>query len=262
MVLNVNRCYNIYIMKKPIISIRNLSVEFNDIKVLDDINLDIYPNDFIGIAGPNGAGKSTLIKTLLNLNNYKGEIKLWDTPLNKFRDWKYIGYLPQSINQYPAQFPATVEEIVSLGLISSLKWPRILDSNSKHQIKEILAELEISNLAKKSIHDLSGGQRQRVWLAKALVAKPKLLILDEPTNALDPEIRKIFYQQITKLHQQGVAIILITHDTSDIGTYAEKLLFLDTKTIFWGKFSDICNSKEMSKYFGEESKHIICHQHE
>lgn len=249
-------------MKKPIISIQDLSVEFNNIKVLDNINLDIYQSDFIGIAGPNGAGKSTLIKTLLNLNSYAGEIKLWDTPLNNFRNWKYIGYLPQALNQYSYQFPATVEEIVSLGLISSLKWPRILDAKATKRVTDILTELEIDNLAKTSIHDLSGGQRQRVWLAKALVSKPKILILDEPTNALDPEIRKIFYQQINKLNKQGVTIILITHDTSDIGTYAKKLLLLDTKIIFWGDFKDICNSKEMSNYFGEEAKHIICHQHE
>jgi zinc transport system ATP-binding protein len=249
-------------MKNPIISIRGLSVEFNNIKVLDDINLDIYQNDFIGIAGPNGAGKSTLIKTLLNLNSYTGEIKLWDKPLDKFKNWKYIGYLPQSLNQYSHQFPATVEEIVSLGLISSLKWPRILDAKATKRVADILTELEINNLAKTSIHDLSGGQRQRVWLAKALVSQPKVLILDEPTNALDPEIRKVFYQQITKLHKKGVTIILITHDTSDIGTYAKRLILLDTKIIFWGDFKDICNSKEMSSYFGEEAKHLICHQHE
>jgi zinc transport system ATP-binding protein len=249
-------------MKNPIISIRDLSVEFNNIKVLDNINLDIYQEDFIGIAGPNGAGKSTLIKTLLNLNNYTGEIKLWDTPLNKFKNWNYIGYLPQSLNQYSHQFPATVEEIVSLGLISSLTWPRILDTKSIKKVNDILNELEINNLAKTSIHDLSGGQRQRVWLAKALVSQPKVLILDEPTNALDPEIRKVFYQQITTLYKKGVAIILITHDTSDIGNYAKKLLLLDNKVIFWGEFGDICNSKEMSNYFGEEAKHIICHQHE
>ncbi|MEY2985893.1 MAG: hypothetical protein RJB24_122 [Candidatus Parcubacteria bacterium] len=249
-------------MKNPIISIRNLSVEFNSIKVLDDISLDIYQDDFIGIAGPNGAGKSTLIKTLLNLNNYTGEINLWDKPLNKFKNWNYIGYLPQSLNQYSHQFPATVEEIVALGLISSLKFPRILDKQSLQRVNDILTELEIIDLAKTSIHDLSGGQRQRVWLAKALVSEPKVLILDEPTNALDPEIRQVFYQQITKLHKQGVAIILITHDTSDIGTYAKKLLLLDTKVIFWGEFSDICNSDKMSSYFGEEAKHLICHQHE
>lgn len=249
-------------MKPPIISINNLSVEFNSIKILDNVSLDIYQEDFIGIAGPNGAGKSTLIKTLLNLNNYTGDIKLWDTPLNKFKNWNYIGYLQQSLNQYSHQFPATVEEIVSLGLISSLKWPRTLDNKSIQRVTEILNELEIHHLAKTSIHDLSGGQKQRVWLAKALVSKPKVLILDEPTNALDPEIRKVFYQQITTLYQKGVAIILITHDTSDIGTYAKKLLLLDNKVIFWGNFSDVCNSKEMSNYFGEDAKHLICHQHE
>jgi zinc transport system ATP-binding protein len=248
-------------MKNPIISIRNLSVQFNTLTVLDDINLDIYQSDFIGIAGPNGAGKSTLIKTLLNLNTYKGEIKLWDKPLNTFKNWQYIGYVPQSLNQYSHQFPATVEEIVSMGLISTLNWPRILDQNSIQLVNETLAELEIAHLAKVSIHDLSGGQKQRVWLAKALVSKPKLLILDEPTNALDAEIRQVFYKQITKLHQQGVAIILVTHDMNDIGNYAQKLLLLDKKVIFWGDFNSICESEIMSKYLGEENKHLICHQH-
>lgn len=248
-------------MKNPIISIRNLSVEFNTLTVLDDINIDIYQNDFIGIAGPNGAGKSTLIKTLLNLNNYKGEIKFWDKPLAKFKNWNYIGYVPQALNQYSHQFPATVEEIVSLGLISTLNWPRVLDQKSIQQVQKTLTELEIDHLAKVSIHDLSGGQKQRVWLAKALVSQPKVLILDEPTNALDAEIRQVFYNQITKLHKQGVAIVLVTHDMNDIGNYAQKLLLLDTKVVFWGDFNDICESEIMSKYLGEENKHLICHQH-
>ncbi|MEY3471175.1 MAG: hypothetical protein RLZZ223_525 [Candidatus Parcubacteria bacterium] len=249
-------------MKNPIISTSQLSVEFNSIPVLKDINLDIYQDDFIGIVGPNGAGKSTLIKTILNLNHYKGKIKLWGESLSRFKHWNYIGYVPQSLDQYSHQFPATVEEIVALGLVSSLKWPRIMDQNSISKVKYILEELEILHLANTSIHDLSGGQRQRVWLAKALVSEPKILILDEPTNALDPEIRQIFYKQITGLHQKGVAIILITHDTNDIGNYAQKLLLLDTKVIFWGGLDEVCNSEAMSKYFGSEAKHIICHQHE
>jgi zinc transport system ATP-binding protein len=248
-------------MKNPIISICNLSVEFNNLTVLDNISLDIYQNDFIGIVGPNGAGKSTLIKTLLNLNSYKGEITLWDKPLNKFKNWQYIGYVPQSLQQYSHQFPATVEEIVSLGLISTLSWPRVLDQKSIKQVHKTLAELEINHLAKVSIHDLSGGQKQRVWLAKALVSQPKVLILDEPTNALDSEIRKVFYQQITNLHKKGVAIILVTHDMNDVGNYAKKLLLLDKKVIFFGDFNDICESEIMSKYLGEENKHLICHQH-
>lgn len=249
-------------MKNPIISTRNLEVEFNSMPVLKDINLDIYQEDFVGIVGPNGAGKSTLIKTILNLNSYQGEVKLWGQPLNQFKQWNYIGYVPQSLNQYSHQFPATVEEIVSLGIITSIHWPRILDSQSISKVKSTLEELEILHLAKTSIHDLSGGQRQRVWLAKALVSKPKILILDEPTNALDPEIRQIFYKQIKRLHKKGVAIIMITHDTNDIGNYAKKLLLLDTEVKFWGSLDEVCNSEAMSNYFGNEAKHIICHHHE
>lgn len=249
-------------MKPSIISLDHVSVSFGTSQVLQNISLDIYQGDFIGIAGPNGAGKSTLIRTLLNLNPYTGSINLWDTPLPQFQNWHYIGYLPQSLNQYSSQFPATVEEIVSLGLIATLSWPRILNKNHISQVHKTLHTLDIQDLAKTSIHDLSGGQRQRVWLAKALVSNPKVLILDEPTNALDPEIRNTFYEQITTLNQQGITIILITHDTNDIGTYAQKLLLLDTKSIFWGSFNDFCKSNIMTQYFGESSKHLICHQHE
>jgi zinc transport system ATP-binding protein len=249
-------------MNNTIISLDKVSVSFGKSQVLQNISLDIKQGDFIGITGPNGAGKSTLIRTILNLHPYTGSIQLWDTPLSKFHHWNYIGYVPQSLTQYSHQFPATVEEIVSLGLISTLSWPRILSEKNQNHILETLKSLDIQNLAKTSIHDLSGGQRQRVWLAKALVSKPKVLIVDEPTNALDPEIRKIFYEQISELHKQGLTILLITHDTNDIGNYTEKLLLIDTNIIFWGDFNEFCKSDSMSNYFGEGSKHLICHQHE
>lgn len=249
-------------MKNTIISLDNVSVSFGISQVLQNINLDIKQGDFIGITGPNGAGKSTLIRTLLNLNPYTGSIKLWDTLLSDFNHWNYIGYVPQSLTQYSHQFPATVEEIVALGIISTLSWPRIINKEHIYHIHETLKSLGIQDLAKTSIHDLSGGQRQRVWLAKALVSNPKVLILDEPTNALDPEIRQVFYEQVSALHKQGLTILLITHDINDIGSYAEKLLLIDTTVLFWGNFNQFCESDSMSNYFGEGSKHLICHQHE
>lgn len=249
-------------MQNPIISAHNLSVKLGNSIILSDISFDIYQGEFIGIAGPNGAGKSTLIRTLVNLYPYQGEITLWNTPLPMFHYWQDIGYVPQSTSHYSPQFPATVEEIVGLGLISTLHWPRILSRENIQQIQHILTSLEINHLAKTSIHDLSGGQRQRVWLAKALVSKPKILILDEPTNALDPDVRATFYRIITDLHKEGLTILLITHDMNDIGTYAQKLMLIDQKIIFWGDFHTFCESDQMSDYFGKESQHLICHQHE
>lgn len=249
-------------MSIPIITAKNISVELGHNVILSDISFDIQQGEFIGIAGPNGAGKSTLIRTLLNLNPYTGSITLWDKPIQYFKNWNYIGYLPQSSTHYSLQFPATVEEIVSLGLISTLNWPRILSNNHIQQVQDTLASLKIDHLAKMSIHDLSGGQRQRVWLAKALVSHPKILILDEPTNALDLDVRGTFYRIITDLHQKGLTILLITHDMNDIGTYAEKLMIIDQKLVFWGNFNTFCESNQMSNYFGKNSQHLICHQHE
>jgi zinc transport system ATP-binding protein len=249
-------------MSDPIISLDNLSVELNGINIIEAISLVINSGEIIGIVGPNGAGKSTLIRAILNLVPYSGEITLWGQSHQEFNQWSHIGYLPQSIMQYSGNFPATVEELVSLGLLSSLSWPRTLTQENKTSITNILQSLEISHIAKKSIHQLSGGQKQRVWLAKALVSQPKLLILDEPTNALDPEIKLSFYEQITEIHQKhGTTILLISHNTEDIGNYAQKLLVINQKIIFWGNFKTFCKSPEMSHYFGISSQHIICHQH-
>jgi len=113
------------------------------------------------------------------------------------------------------------------------------------------------------IGELSGGQQQRVFLARAIVHEPELLILDEPTAALDPETRERFFAMIQELNgKKGVTIILVTHDIGNIGKYASKLLYLDKKIIFYGSFNDFCLSDEMMGYFGAYSQHVICHRHD
>jgi zinc transport system ATP-binding protein len=94
------------------------------------------------------------------------------------------------------------------------------------------------------------------------VSNPELLILDEPSTALDPPSRESFFELLKKLNMsKGITIILITHDISQIGQYANKLLYLDKKVVFYGSFADFCRSEEMSRYFGQFSQHLICHQH-
>jgi len=121
----------------------------------------------------------------------------------------------------------------------------------------------ISDLKDKLIGELSGGQQQRVFLARSLVSNPELLILDEPSTALDPSSRESFLELLKKLNREiGITVLLITHDTSQIGKYADKLLYLDKKVIFFGGFADFCRSEEMGEYFGRFSQHLICHQHD
>lgn len=119
----------------------------------------------------------------------------------------------------------------------------------------------IAHLSGSLIGELSYGQQQRVMLARALIRKPELLIFDEPTTALDPETRDVFYSLTDAINRQGTTVVLITHDTGIIGKYARNLLYLDKKIIFYGTFKDFCSSPDMTGFFGSDSQHMICHQH-
>ncbi|MDD4201542.1 MAG: metal ABC transporter ATP-binding protein [Candidatus Paceibacterota bacterium] len=245
-----------------IISVKNLSFKYEKISILEDINFSVNKGDYVALAGPNGSGKTTLIRTVLGLEKANGEIFLFGKKIKEFNDWGKIGYLPQKASFSTPIFPAKVKEVVSLGLLSSKKHPKRINSFDKLKIEETLKILDIFNLKDILINNLSGGQQQRVFLARAIVSDPQMLILDEPSSGLDISSRENFFELLKKINKEkGVAIILITHDASDIGKYANKLLYLDKKILFYGLFSDFCKSKEMEKYFGHFSQHLICHQH-
>jgi zinc transport system ATP-binding protein len=248
----------------PILSVKNLYCSFGPVEVLSDVGFDIEKGDYIGLAGPNGAGKTTLVKTVLGLSEkFKGNIKLFGQELKSFSGWGRIGYLSQRVTAFNPLFPAAVREVVGLGLLSQKEFPRKFTQTDGAKIRQSLGLMGISDLEDKPVSDLSGGQQQRVFLARALVSNPELLILDEPGTALDPQSREDFFEFIKNLNQdKGITIILITHDTAQIGQYANKLLYLDKKVVFYGSFSDFCRSAEMHHYFGHFSQHLICHQHQ
>ena len=247
-----------------IIEIKNLSVRYASSPALNDVSLTIDRGDFVGLAGPNGAGKSTLVKTLLGLVPFSaGAITLFGKPLNTFQEWNKIGYLPQKSANQNYLFPASVEEVVTLGRLSLKKSLKIITQKDRQAVAEILEKLEIARLKDKLFSELSGGEQQRVILARSLVSAPEILILDEPSTALDPQSRENFFSLLQKLNTENkTTILLITHDIGYIGKYAEKLLYLDKNLIYYGSFSDFCLSKKMSDQFGEFDQHLICHQHD
>ncbi|HOP41394.1 MAG TPA: ATP-binding cassette domain-containing protein, partial [Geobacteraceae bacterium] len=171
-----------------IISIEGLSFSYHGAEVLHDITCDIKNGDYVGVAGPNGSGKSTLMRCLLGLNRVeKGTISLFGIPRDSFNEWSRIGFLPQGLQLFNPNFPATVEEIVRLGRLSVKKFPRRFDASDVAATSRALELMGISAMKNKLIGELSGGLRQRTLLARALVNNPGILILDEPTTALDPE---------------------------------------------------------------------------
>lgn len=246
-----------------IISVKNLSFSYGATEVISDISFDVDKGSFLALVGPNGAGKSTLIKVILGLEKkYSGQIEVLGSNLNKFSEWKKIGYLPQRVNVFNPLFPATVREVVALGLLAGKHYPKKFNKTDKERVDSILSFLDISDLRDRPIAELSGGEQQRVFLARALVSNPELLIMDEPSTALDPETRGNFFKLIKKLNQEkNTTVIMITHDTAQVGEHADKLMYLDKSIIFYGQFSDFCHSDQMEKYFGHAAQHLICHQH-
>lgn len=246
-----------------LIDVKNVSVRYGATEALRDISCEIEKGDFVGLVGPNGGGKTTLAKAILGLlSAHSGKITLFGQEINSFRDFQKIGYLPQKHTSINQLFPAYAEEVILLGLLSAKKWPKKINKNDWQKVDALLESLGIANLKGKLISELSGGQQQKVLLARALASNPEILILDEPSTALDPSSREQFFAHLKELNNQtNTTIILITHDTGYIGKYANKLLYIDRKLIFFGKIANFCPSGEIASCFEKSEKHIIWHQH-
>ncbi len=251
-------------MSVDVLSAEGLLFRHNSTEVLKDISFRLQAGDYVGIVGPNGSGKTTLIKLFLGLlQPNEGTISLFGVQPSAFREWRKVGYLPQRITSFNPHFPAAVREIVALGLLSTKGFPKRVTRDDDRAIDKALILLDILDIKNDLIGELSGGQQQRVLIAKAIVSEPELLILDEPTTALDPDAREKFFGTLQSLNEmQRVTIIIITHDIGSIGKYASRLLYLDKRIVFYGGFDAFCASGDMANYFGEHSQHIICHRHD
>jgi zinc transport system ATP-binding protein len=247
----------------PVLSVKDLCFRYGPLEVLCEVTFAVEKGDYVGLVGPNGSGKTTVIKIILGLlGPEKGTVSLFGTNPSAFGDRYKIGYLPQKLINFNPHFPATVKEVVSLGLISKKGFPRRIKKGDEALINDAMALTDVYDIKDALIGELSGGQQQRVLVARAIVNEPELLILDEPTTALDPDARENFFQVLHDLNRNNQAtVILITHDIASIGKYASKLLYLDKKVIFYGSFEDFCLSANMTHYFGEFAQHLICHRH-
>ncbi len=251
-------------MSLELLAMKNVVCRYQGHEALSDVTFSVTAGDYLGIVGPNGSGKSTLIRAALGLlPPDAGQVLLFGVEAASFRQWRRLGYLPQSMRQLNPAFPATVEEVVRLGLLPHKRFPRRVGGRrDTPAVERALEALGIAGIRRKLIGELSGGQQQRALLARAIVGRPELLILDEPTTALDPETRERFYTLLEELHREGgTTIILVTHDTGSIGSMASRLIYVDRKIIFDGTLDDFCHSAEMTAFFGEASQHLICHRH-
>lgn len=237
----------------------NLRFAYNRIPVLENVSFDIASGDYVGIIGPNGGGKTTLLKLLLGLEKGSGKISLFNTPLEKFKQWHKIGYLAQKSPVAQSRFPISAEEVVLMGLKAC---GSTVSVSELKQVYDAMQQTRTREYAGMIFHDLSIGQQQRVLLARALVSKPELLILDEPSTALDAQSREMFFDLLGTLNKKHhVTILLITHDTGEVGKHISKFMYVDKTVIFFGTKQEFCHSAAVAKQLGPFAQHTIDHLH-
>lgn len=251
-------------MNESIISMKNISFAYEDKKILENINLDIKRGSFMGMVGPNGGGKTTLIKLILGqLKPDNGSIELFQQPLSVFKDWTRIGFVSQKSNSFNQGFPATVFEVVSMGLTAKIGYFKFLNKSHKPKILETIDQVGMSEYTYKNISNLSGGQQQRVFIARALVSDPDLLILDEPTVGVDYQNVDRFYSLLHELNEERqITLLLVTHDTGAMTEHATDIVCLNKHLHFHGdseKYTAL-TEEDLSRIYGH-SVHIVKHDH-
>jgi len=237
-----------------IVEIDHLTVQYPDVKALDDVSFTVKEGDFLGIIGPNGAGKSTLFASMLGLNTkYKGTIKFFGQDIRKSKNYlKVIGYVPQK-PIFEKNFPATVTDVVKMSLQK--------ESNEKN-IDNILQQLWIHELRDRRIGELSGGQQQRVFIAKALVNNPKILILDEPVTGIDQQSIDLFYSILRELNsKQKITIIWSSHDLDAVNQLANHVACLNRTLFFHGESDEFFQNDDLVKQYSEASMQEHMHHH-
>ena len=203
--------------------------------VLREVDLDVGSGEFLAIAGPNGGGKTTLLRIVLGLERPTGgRALLFGEPADSFGNRPKLGYLAQRA-QLGVQAPATVREVVSAGRSPLNPFGR-LNAADRDAIDEAIERVGLGELAKRPLRSLSGGQQQRAFIAKALVAGPELLALDEPTAGVDVAAQEALADLLARLHGElGVTILFVSHEFGAIEHVVQRLVLVRETVVFDGQ---------------------------
>jgi zinc transport system ATP-binding protein len=223
-------------MANEVVRLEDVWVHYDSVPALEGVSLSIDQDDFLGIIGPNGGGKTTLLKVILGLvKPNRGKATILGDTLERGR--KFIGYVPQ-YSLFDRDFPVSVWDVVLMGRLGRVGLFKRYDEGDRRAAIQALQIVEMLEFKDRQIGKLSGGQQQRVFVARALVAEPKLLLLDEPMSSVDVPMQTGFYELLARLKRK-MAIVLVSHDISAVSIYVDKIACLNRRLFYH-------NSKEIS----------------
>jgi zinc transport system ATP-binding protein len=212
-------------MVGDLVTLKGVSAGYGGETVLHGVDLELREGDFMAVVGPNGGGKTTLFRTILGLiQPYEGCVEVMGESPSK--GCRSVGYVPQ-FGSFDRKYPVLAKEVVCMGLRSRQTFNPFNKVDDGGAVEEAMAYTGVSEFADKRIGDLSGGQLQRTLLARALASRPKILMLDEPTASLDPEMRSGVYDILRKAASDGMSIMMITHDLGGVEDLVNRIVKVD-----------------------------------
>ena len=254
-----------------VVELEHLTVRYQELVALEDVDLKVTPGEFVAVLGPNGSGKTTLIKAILGLvRPSRGTVRLFGKPPEKLKgEWKRIGYVPQ-LAQIDVRFPIRVLDVVLMGRYGQVGLLRRLGLRDRHAAWRALERVGIADLAQRPLGRLSGGQRQRALVARALATEPELLLLDEPTTGVDVGTTEGLFDLLEALHRHGMTVVVVSHDVGVVAQHVDRVACINRRLVAHGRPEEVLSGEVLECMYGPQATlvshggvpHIVVRQHE
>jgi len=232
------------------IEVNQLTVNFEKRSALWDLHFKVPRGRFMGIIGPNGAGKSTLLKALLGIiKPLSGNIRFFGQPWSRMKH--QIAYVPQK-RSIDWDFPITAFDVALMGRYRSLKGLKWYRKTDKLAAMRMLERLGMGDLASRQINALSGGQQQRLFVARALIQRAEIYLLDEPLAGIDKASEEVIMQILRGLQKEGKTLLVVHHELNTAAQYFDSALLLNTSLIAYGDIADVLTPELLGRTYGQK----------
>jgi len=232
----------------PALTVRDLTVAYEEEPVLWDIDLTVPSGLLMGIVGPNGAGKTTLLQAVLDIvEPAAGQVRVFGAPYAERRH--RVGYVPQR-GSVDWDFPTDALDVVLMGLYGRLGWGRRPSAEDREEAYAALEQVGMADYADRQISQLSGGQQQRVFLARALVQKADLYFMDEPLQGVDATTERAIFDLLRTLQERNCTVIAVHHDLQTVPEYFDRVLLLNVRRIASGPVEEVFTEDNLRRTYG------------